>query len=70
VSNSASTSNKAFVLMAFDTLFNQRDYKAAEAYWSPEYIQLCYRFFSWCTRTYTSSRCTGISFGASIPSLT
>jgi predicted SnoaL-like aldol condensation-catalyzing enzyme len=32
-------SNKAFVLEAFDTLFNTRDYKAAERYWSPNYIQ-------------------------------
>jgi len=31
--------NKAFVLEAFDTLFNQRDYAAARRYWSPEYIQ-------------------------------
>jgi predicted SnoaL-like aldol condensation-catalyzing enzyme len=31
--------NKALVLKAFDTLFNKRDYKAAEAYWSPKYIQ-------------------------------
>jgi predicted SnoaL-like aldol condensation-catalyzing enzyme len=31
--------NKAFVLEAFDTLFNQRDYAAAQRYWSPEYIQ-------------------------------
>src|SRR6266571_2404423 len=31
--------NKALVLEAFDTLFNQRDYKAAERYWSPDYIQ-------------------------------
>jgi predicted SnoaL-like aldol condensation-catalyzing enzyme len=31
--------NKALVLDAFDTLFNQRDYVAAERYWSPEYIQ-------------------------------
>jgi len=30
---------KAFVIKAFDTLFNKRDYKAAEAYWSPKYIQ-------------------------------
>ena len=30
---------KAFVIEAFDTLFNKRDYKAAEAYWSPKYIQ-------------------------------
>jgi len=31
--------NKALVLDAFDTLFNMRDYKAAERYWSPNYIQ-------------------------------
>ncbi|MEY2510533.1 MAG: hypothetical protein QOE26_1296 [Verrucomicrobiota bacterium] len=31
--------NKALVLQAFDTLFNQRDYVAAEHYWSPAYIQ-------------------------------
>jgi len=31
--------NKALVLTAFDTLFNQRDYVAAERYWSPDYIQ-------------------------------
>ncbi len=31
--------NKALVLEAFDTLFNQRDYAAAEKYWSPDYIQ-------------------------------
>jgi len=31
--------NKALVLEAFDTLFNQRDYAAAERYWSPNYIQ-------------------------------
>ena len=31
--------NKARVLEAFDTLFNKRDYLAAEWYWSPEYIQ-------------------------------
>src|SRR5712675_1363341 len=31
--------NKALVLEAFDTLFNQRDYDAAERYWSPNYIQ-------------------------------
>ena len=32
-------SNKALVLDAFDTLFNKRDYQAAERYWSPNYIQ-------------------------------
>jgi predicted SnoaL-like aldol condensation-catalyzing enzyme len=31
--------NKALVLQAFDTLFNKRDYVAAEHYWSPAYIQ-------------------------------
>jgi predicted SnoaL-like aldol condensation-catalyzing enzyme len=31
--------NKALVLEAFDTLFNQRDYEAAEHFWSPDYIQ-------------------------------
>src|SRR5215470_12759832 len=31
--------NKALVLDAFDTLFNRRDYAAAERYWSPNYIQ-------------------------------
>jgi predicted SnoaL-like aldol condensation-catalyzing enzyme len=31
--------NKEFVLQAFDTLFNKRDYKAAERYWSSNYIQ-------------------------------
>ena len=31
--------NKALVLEAFDTLFNKRDYQAAERYWSPDYIQ-------------------------------
>ena len=31
--------NKKLVLEAFDTLFNKRDYAAAERYWSPRYIQ-------------------------------
>ena len=31
--------NKKLVLEAFDTLFNARDYAAAEKFWSPEYIQ-------------------------------
>ncbi len=31
--------NKALVLEAFDTLFNQRDYEAAGKFWSPKYIQ-------------------------------
>src|SRR5579859_6265959 len=31
--------NKTLVLKAFDTLFNKRDYAAAEKYWSNNYIQ-------------------------------
>ena len=31
--------NKALVLEAFNTLFNQRDYARAATYWSPSYIQ-------------------------------
>ena len=31
--------NTALVLEAFDTLFNKRDYLAAERFWSPNYIQ-------------------------------
>jgi predicted SnoaL-like aldol condensation-catalyzing enzyme len=31
--------NKALVLEAFDTLFNKRDYVAAERFWSSNYIQ-------------------------------
>jgi predicted SnoaL-like aldol condensation-catalyzing enzyme len=31
--------NKALALEAFETLFNKRDYAAAERFWSPRYIQ-------------------------------
>lgn len=31
--------NKELVVQAFDTLFNRRDYAAAEKFWSPKYIQ-------------------------------
>ena len=31
--------NKVLVLEAFDTLFNKRDYAAAERFWSTRYIQ-------------------------------
>jgi hypothetical protein len=31
--------NKALVLQAFDTLFNKRDYEAADRFWSDTYIQ-------------------------------
>jgi N-ethylmaleimide reductase len=33
------SANKALVLEAFDTLFNKRNYAAAERFWSPKYIQ-------------------------------
>ena len=33
------SANRALVLKAFDTLYNKRNYKAAERYWSPNYIQ-------------------------------
>jgi predicted SnoaL-like aldol condensation-catalyzing enzyme len=39
VMNTIEEANKALVLEAFDTLFNKRDYKAAERFWSPNYIQ-------------------------------
>ena len=31
--------NRAIVLESFNTLFNRRDYAAAESFWSPDYIQ-------------------------------
>jgi len=37
--NTIQQTNKALVLEAFDTLFNKRDYAAAEKFWSPRYIQ-------------------------------
>ncbi len=39
MSNLKAQRNKAIVLEAFDTLFNKRDYTAAERFWSSEYIQ-------------------------------
>ncbi len=39
MSNSPPERNKAIVLEAFETLFNKRDYVAAERFWSPNYIQ-------------------------------
>ena|ERR1700722_15080466 len=35
----AQEKNKTLVIEAFNTLFNQRDYAAAERFWSPRYIQ-------------------------------
>jgi predicted SnoaL-like aldol condensation-catalyzing enzyme len=39
MSNSSPERNKAIVLEAFETLFNKRDYLAAERFWSPNYTQ-------------------------------
>jgi predicted SnoaL-like aldol condensation-catalyzing enzyme len=39
MSQSNEEKNKALVLEAFETLFNKRDYAAAEGYWSPNYLQ-------------------------------
>ena len=39
MSSTVESKNKALVLEAFDTLFNKRDYVAAEKFWSPHYIQ-------------------------------
>src|ERR1700751_34325 len=39
VEESLKNKNKAIVLEAFNTLFNRRDYAAAEGFWSPDYIQ-------------------------------
>jgi predicted SnoaL-like aldol condensation-catalyzing enzyme len=39
VGTAAEERNKAFVLEAFDTLVNLRDYAAAQRFWSPDYIQ-------------------------------
>jgi predicted SnoaL-like aldol condensation-catalyzing enzyme len=37
--NNTTEKNKRLVLEGFDTLFNRRDYAAAEKFWSPHYIQ-------------------------------
>jgi predicted SnoaL-like aldol condensation-catalyzing enzyme len=39
IGNAAEERNKAFVLEAFDTLANRRDFAAAHRFWSPDYIQ-------------------------------
>lgn len=39
MSTTIAESNKHLVLIAFDTLFNKRDYEAAARFWSPDYIQ-------------------------------
>jgi predicted SnoaL-like aldol condensation-catalyzing enzyme len=39
MNRSTESKNKALVLEAFHTLFNKRDYTAAERFWSSNYIQ-------------------------------
>jgi predicted SnoaL-like aldol condensation-catalyzing enzyme len=39
MSESTTQKNKAFVLEAFETLFNKKDFVAAERFWSSNYIQ-------------------------------
>ena len=39
MSKTTPAQNKALVLEAFDTLFNKRDYVAAQRFWSDRYIQ-------------------------------
>jgi predicted SnoaL-like aldol condensation-catalyzing enzyme len=39
MSETIASHNKALVLTAFGTLFNKRDYAAAERFWSPHYVQ-------------------------------
>src|SRR5260370_39196169 len=39
MSGTTAKHNKTFVLEAFETLFNKRDYVAAERFWSDRYIQ-------------------------------
>jgi predicted SnoaL-like aldol condensation-catalyzing enzyme len=39
MNTTSETANKAFVLIAFDTLFHKRDYAAAMQYWSPNCVR-------------------------------
>jgi predicted SnoaL-like aldol condensation-catalyzing enzyme len=39
MSEMSQETNRALVPEAFETLFNKRDYAAAERFWSPNYIQ-------------------------------
>jgi predicted SnoaL-like aldol condensation-catalyzing enzyme len=39
MSDAVLDTNKRLVLLAFETLFNNRDYETAAAFWSPHYIQ-------------------------------
>lgn len=39
MSATAEERNRTFVIGAFDTLANRRDFVAAQCFWSPDYIQ-------------------------------
>jgi predicted SnoaL-like aldol condensation-catalyzing enzyme len=39
MSESTAQRNKAFVLEAFETLFNRKEFVVAEKFWSPNYVQ-------------------------------
>lgn len=39
MTNRSPAENKAIVLEGFETLFNRKDLRAAERFWSPNYIQ-------------------------------
>ena len=39
ITKTTAEQNRTLVMEAFDTLFNKRDYAAAERFWSPDYIQ-------------------------------
>jgi hypothetical protein len=39
IAQTTAETKKAFVLEAFDLLFNKREFEAAERYWSPHYFQ-------------------------------
>ena len=39
MTTAAEDRNRALVLETFDTLFNRRDYAAAQRFWSPDYLQ-------------------------------
>ncbi len=47
MSTKIESKNKSLVLEAFDTLFNKRDYAAAERFWSPDYIQHSAHIRTW-----------------------
>ena len=48
--------NKALVLEAFETLFNTKDFVAAEKFWSSNYIQTALIFYLGATASSVWSR--------------